>query len=204
VLPSLWGFDSWALDVNSFGQVVGVSNMAAGSRPRPTFWDSDGTVHDLGTFGAPFGGVAMAINTSGVVALWSVDAQWRVVSARWDPIHGLQALPERPGFGGVGPNAINKRSEIVGTSALLSQDYVTHGMWWSDDGRQVVDLNDVTAGGPAGWLISEATGINDRGVLCGRYLDAHGVNHGFVARPVGGRGDGPAGTVIAVTCALGR
>jgi uncharacterized membrane protein len=37
VLLSLWGFDSWALDVNSFGQVVGVSNMAAGSRPRPTF-----------------------------------------------------------------------------------------------------------------------------------------------------------------------
>jgi hypothetical protein len=93
--------------------------------------------------------------------------------------HGTFTQLDVPGASFTLPRVINNDGVIAGVYCVGS---ACHGF--------TLDNGDLATVDAPGATLTEIFGINDRAVLCGRYVDAHGVNHGFVARPVGERAAG--------------
>jgi probable HAF family extracellular repeat protein len=115
-LGTLGGENSWAVDINSAGTVVG-SAWTSGSLDHPFVWQT-GTMSDLGTLGGPRGG-ACAINTGGdIVGLAETEnaAACHAFLYKGGVMRDLNALiPTGSGWMLWGAEDINDQGWIVGT-----------------------------------------------------------------------------------------
>lgn len=141
-LGTLGGPQSWAIGINDAGVIVGSASLPSGVL-RAARWEG-GVAIDLGSWGG-VNSYATAINAQGVIAGFSESAG-RTTAVRWED--GV-AVPLGPGQA----NAINDAGMIVGWGPD------SHATRWYR-GR-VKDL------GVLGGILSEATGINDKGVIVG-------------------------------------
>jgi probable HAF family extracellular repeat protein len=175
-LGTLGGHESFAQDINSGGQVAGISTT--GKRdPFPSeqqyyiplvgeirgFVWRDGVMHDLGTLGGP-DALAYIQNERGQIAGFS-DTNWKLHTATKAPTidpflwqHGhMRDLGSLGGtLGGV--NWLNDKGDVVGQSDLPGDRTFRPYLW---NGRRMIDLG--TLGGNYG----TANYVNDRGDVAG-------------------------------------
>ena len=94
----------------------------------------------------------------------------------------LGVLPTGRGSEGL---AINSAGEVVGAANVFVPfppgstppgEYVGHAFLYSD--RKMQDLNDMVPAN-TGWVLNQATGINDRGEIAGTGT-IHGEIHAFL------------------------
>jgi hypothetical protein len=66
---------------------------------------------------------------------------------------------------------------------------VTHGLFF-------IPPNQFATFDYPGSAFTSLNGINDKGVICGRYVDGSGIAHGFLARVTGTPSTNEAGTEL--------
>lgn len=191
-LGTLGGNYSQATAINDAGQVAGFSLTAVNATFRhATLWNGS-TVTDLGTLGGDYS-EATAINNDGQVA---GDAYIAGNTIRHAALWNGTTLTDLGTLGGINSNnsvatAINKNGVVVGYSDIVNAGafalpaYTTHAALWS--GTTVTDLNtflDANTLG-AGWVLTEATGINDKGWIVGNASNSLlGIySHAFLLKP---------------------
>jgi probable HAF family extracellular repeat protein len=84
--------------------------------------------------------------------------------------------------------SINNADQIVGGSFTDPSDSTYHA--FSSDGATMTDLNTKVTSKAADWVLEEATGISDTGIVVGTG-SLSGARHGFLLRPLAG-GDADA------------
>jgi probable HAF family extracellular repeat protein len=158
-----------AVAINDVGQVVGTSSTSSDwSGPyHATRWDGL-VATDLGSFGAENNSAASDINNAGQVV---GKAQGRAVIWNGHTIRDLGTL----GRGDYSANAINEAGLVVGrfnTGVAGPFDSYQAILW---NGSAMVDLNSLLdpALTQAGWVLSDATGINDRGDIVGNMVNRY-------------------------------
>jgi probable HAF family extracellular repeat protein len=170
VLPSLYSSQAYA--INNHGVVAGWAETTAGGDRHAVVWDSNG-ITDLGS------GAAYAINDAGQVA--GVQQGMPTVWSGGIATH-LAAL------GGVQGTAmdINEGGQVVGYSNTAEgTSFSTHATLW--EGAVAIDLNRFLGAVALrdGWVLTEASGINDRGDIVGTaHSSILGVDHAFLLTPV--------------------
>lgn len=178
--------DSNAQDINNLGQIVGHSSTSIGSDGfdmHAAIWNG-GIATDLGTIAGWRASYANSINDQGQVVGWSfgfVNGYWIEHATLWN---GTTAID----LGTLGgkfsrANQINEQGLIVGYADQTagSSEHTRRATIW--DGGYAVDLN--TYLDPdlanAGWVLDEATGINDSGSIVGVALNTrNGQSLGFL------------------------
>ena len=148
--------------INTRGQIVGET-------PGPVYldaarWDK-GRLVKLGVHG-----VAQAINDKGQIVVME-----GVHPYLWQNGHG-ERLPLPPGVGGADATAINIRGQIIGSAC----EPTSRALLWQQG--QVYDLNALISP-RSGWVLMEATGINNKGQIVGNGL-LHGKERGFLLTPL--------------------
>jgi probable HAF family extracellular repeat protein len=174
-LGTLGGYESFSVDINSAGTVIGVSTFDAvpdpfsflGASLRPFLWEK-GVMQDLGTLGGP-DALALSVNERGQVAgisFTNATANDTTGMPTQEPFlweHGR--MISLGTFGGTagGPGLqgsikINSRGQIIGTSNLAG-DAATHPFVWENG--VLTDL------GTLGGVNAFAVWINDAGEIVG-------------------------------------
>lgn len=177
-LRGLGGKVSSAKAINSGGQVVGDSLLPGGIGPH-AFLSSAGETRDLGTLG---GGASQAygINNNGQVVGWANIAAGDRHAFLWQD----GKLKDLGTLGGSHSAAfgVNDAGKVVGSSAIDSEGMETevdHACLWQ--GGAAFDLNSLIPA-EAGWVLEEATAINDRGQIAGSG-EIDGSEHAFLLTP---------------------
>ena len=190
-LGTLGGITSTGKAVNANGQVVGESWLADGQTIH-AFLSSNGIMTDLGTLGGPFSG-ATAINDAGQITGYADRAdfvQYSNIASRYARHAYLYDNGEMIDLGTLGGAfsigmAINNLGQVVGSSNPTPLEYNTHAFLYTDD--RMIDLN-MLIDPDSGWILLEATGINDAGQIVGNgYFN--GIPHAFLLTPTDGRYD---------------
>ena len=114
-LGTLGGSFSEARGVNSKGEVVGVSETAAGDQ-HAFLWTPDEGMTDLGTLGGTMS-IATGINDQGQIVGYT-EAYSTVVGFVWTRGDGMLALAPPAGADGWVALAINNKGMVVGASAV--------------------------------------------------------------------------------------
>jgi probable HAF family extracellular repeat protein len=180
-LGTLGGQGSWATDINNRGQIIGQSGTVQGGGRG--FLYRDGAMTDLGTLnGFPF--MPNAINDGAQIA-GSVHTGQQD-SFGYDVAHAAVwqngQIVDLGALDAVGSNAfaINTRGEIVGRLGYVSTDLGGHALLYRDG--VMSDLNDLIDSG-TGWVLAEASAINDRGTIVGNG-SINGHDRAFLLTPV--------------------
>jgi len=170
------GWTTTAAGINGAGQVVGYSYLPSGD--FHAFLYSAGAMADLGTLGGDWS-QAWAINASGQITgqaylPGNVSAHAFLYSG--GTMKDLGALYQYSTG-----RAINSAGLVVGSANVRSAStlMVYHAVLFRRTGP--VDLNRLIPA-RSGWVLSEATGVNDSGQIVG-YGSFHGVDHGFLLTP---------------------
>ncbi len=156
-LGTLGGSRSDAAGINDHGHVVGSSTNAAGV--QRAFLYQTGAMRDLGTLGGP-SAVASDINGHGVVIgrAQAVDGTWH--GFRYTDATGKQTLPGLLPGRSATAWALNNAGQFVGSDRAANGEW--HAYYLDADGP--VDLNDrIDRQSASHWLLTGATGINERG-----------------------------------------
>jgi probable HAF family extracellular repeat protein len=160
------GGTSWsqAWAINDAGQAVGNSDVNAGEAYHAMLY-SGGTITDLGTLGGTISD-AHSINDVGQIVGWSDitdDLARHAVLWNGATLTNLAALGGNETFSTA--EDINNLGQIVGYSEIISGS--SHATLW--EGSSLVDLNNYlpTDLAAAGWVLTQAKGINDSGVIVG-------------------------------------
>ena len=158
-LGTLGGSASYARAINAAGLIVGNSDISGGES-HAFLWKS-GTMGDLGTLGGS-GSSANAVNAAGQVVGWSYTGSGAKHAAVWQngTVTDLGIL------GGTTSDAyaVNSAGQIVGASTFSATSTATHAFLWQNG--KMTDLNSLLSGG-SGWILLDATGINDKGQIVG-------------------------------------
>jgi probable HAF family extracellular repeat protein len=162
-LGTLGGSNSAAYGINDSGEVVGFADNASGV--NEAFLYANNEMIDLGH------GQANAINNSGQV----VGLSTNVPSGAF--LYSSGVMYDLGGSGNFIPLAINDSGTIVGNWG--------NGNGWAelDSNGNLVNLNSLISP-TSGWVLDEATGINDNGQIIGWGSDGKGSPEAFLLTPI--------------------
>jgi YVTN family beta-propeller protein/probable HAF family extracellular repeat protein len=198
-LGTLGGSFSQANHIDNVGVIVGTSQTATGS--YVPFW-TEATSIGLavpvsqlptltgGAQGDARGSAFELVNDTTMVVGDSQTASGTYHAVQWSlftsglPIKDLGTLP---GFDSSRATAINLSAQIVGYCYQSSGN----GSYFFDSTQRAFlvenelmrNLNDLTIGLPAGWILRVATAINDYGQIVGFGTTSNGTNHAFLLSP---------------------
>jgi probable HAF family extracellular repeat protein len=179
-LGTLGGSPSIAYAINSSHQVVGSSETSTTfSSTMHAFLWSNGTMTDLGTLGGSTS-IAYAINTAGQVVGYASPPNSSVHAFLWSngTMTDLGVL-----FDSSVAEAINTAGVVVGTADVLNSNGTTANHAFIYSGGTLQDLNNLIPSG-SGWVLTEATGINDKGQIVCNAINTSGYTHAFLLNPV--------------------
>ncbi|MDR3439786.1 hypothetical protein, partial [Telmatospirillum sp.] len=166
---------SAADDINDAGQIVGKSWTAQGDT-HAVLWQN-GTITDLGGLASSYNGRAKAINAKGQIvgdSSFSSDS-YDTHAVLWQ--NGtITDLGTLSGDDISAATAIDNAGDIVGWAGLRAGSGVDHAVMWQNG--KIVDLNSLLPA-DSGWVLSDATGINDLGQIVGAGT-YNGVDAAFV------------------------
>jgi probable HAF family extracellular repeat protein len=172
---------SYADAINNAGQVVGASGSSS-DESHATLWNK-GIATDLGVLPGDTGSVADAINNSGQAVGFSVTNGGAVDNATLWSGGAIIRLGALPGSIGSIARAINDGGQVVGQSANGGGGLnYWHAILWS--GGNTIDLNSIPISDSAGWILNNATAINDRGQIAGYGINPSGQYDAFLLTPV--------------------
>jgi probable HAF family extracellular repeat protein len=176
-LGTLGGTPSTASGINNVHQVVGSSEVANGSGMHAFLWNS-GKMIDLGTLGGSQS-MAYAINDAGQVVGYASPPNSSVHAFLYS---GGKMIDLGVLFDSSVAEAINSSGVVVGTAdVLVAANTQSHAFIYS--GGKMQDLNNLIPPG-SGWVLSEATGINDKGqIVCNAFNATTGAHHAFLLTP---------------------
>jgi probable HAF family extracellular repeat protein len=172
------GSISNAYAINDIGQIVGNSNTSSGLF-HATLWKGT-TPSDLGSLGGNGSfSIASDINNTGLVVGFSYIGG----SARatlWNiKTNSMTDLGTLPGGAVSFARGINQRGQIVGGSYTTSAG-AQHATIW--DSGVLIDLNTLLDSTAIGWILQDATGINNAGQIVGNAL-FNGQHHAYLLTP---------------------
>ena len=175
-LPGFTG--SVGFGINAAGEVVGGAFSCAFCAAHATHW-VDGAITDLGVLSGWESSGARAINDVGQIVGASATIIPSVLRATlWD---NGEIIDLGAGDGIYSDaSGINNDGVIVGywgTSELFVHHYATK---WVDG--ELIDLNDLIPA-DSGWVLHEATDINESGQIVGTGINPDGDGHGFLLTP---------------------
>jgi probable HAF family extracellular repeat protein len=153
-LGTLGGSYSSARDINTRGQVVGVSTTAAGET-HAFLWEAGTGMQSLGTRGGA-SSPANGINARGQIVGGSHTPAGRTHAFLWEAGTGMQDLGTLGGSESVA-NDINAGGQIVGSSGIVG--VYPHAFLW-EAGTGMQDLGTLSLG-------SSASSVNARGQIVG-------------------------------------
>jgi probable HAF family extracellular repeat protein len=166
VPPRSTGFGAWS--INNLGQVVGSwSNID----------------HLIGGFLYSNGSYNYNLTALKYDPAFGINNRGQIVGQAFDPNTGpgYLLLPDGSyttfGTFTTVPHGINESAQIVGYSYMYP-DGMHHAFLMTDGVFTTFDV--------PGASMTEAYGINNAGDIVGTYVDANGVQHGFLAAPVPG------------------
>lgn len=159
---------AWA--INDHNVIVGVRSSTGHCGDQKAFYyDLEGEQYiDLHAIlvGMPSGIThAVDINNGGTV-IGDGPTTMGGSAWRWNEATGVEILPDLPGtlFGYSIPSSINNSGTVVG-QAIVDGDWRA---WIWDEAAGIRDLNAITSGIPADFMIEEAKRINDNGWIIAR------------------------------------
>ena len=168
---------SYAYAVNDSGKAAGAAYQGQSSQAHGFFFNGTSSV-DIGDLGGA-NTSPTAINNNDRIVGYSTTAG--AVDHAFVYANGtmtdLGTLGGHYSYG----NAINNNNQIVGGSYTDAADSVFHA--FISDGTNMTDLNSLVTSKAAGWVFSEADGINDNGVIVGTGNLA-GQPHAFMLKPL--------------------
>ncbi|OHB73136.1 MAG: hypothetical protein A2V70_18525 [Planctomycetes bacterium RBG_13_63_9] len=165
------GSYSCAYGINDNTQVVGTSVLNG-------FLWQNGQMSDLGDLVGGLGRtLAFAVNNLSQVVGYSgpLDSEHSFPFVWQDGVMEYLGSPSDPTPSGYA-RGINNRGEVVGV--VSGYPFV----WDSVNGMQ--DLNDLLDDSGAGWRLTHAYDINDRGQIVGFGRNPSGFSHGFLLTPI--------------------
>lgn len=169
-LGTLGGNASDAFAINSSSQIVGWSETS--TLNQHAFLSSGGSMLDLGTISGP-NSTANDINETGQIVGWSdVDNGIHTHASLWQ--NGLIL-----DLGTLGGNysyamAINDGGDVVGNS---NTEDGYHAFVYVNG--SIFDLNDLIDPS-SGWILRDATDINNSGQIIGHGINSFGQEHAFL------------------------
>lgn len=162
---------SWAYDINDSGQVIGDADINYDW--HAFLWTKRNGMEDMGQWSAT------AINKLGKIA-GSQYVGRELLAVVWTRRNGLQTLTPLPGSNANVALAIDDFGYVVGWSTMASEPNSSSATLWSGHSG-VWDLNPLIPAN-SGWVLQQATGINDWGQVVG-YGTINGQRHAFLLTP---------------------
>lgn len=178
MLPTFGGGFSVACGINDNGQIVG-SSTTTDNFQHAFRLDADGSMHDTGTFDG----------AAGTSAACAIDADGRVGGQATRGGDARAFLFEAGVLSDIGDFPGSLFSTVDATAGGVSVGY-----FFAPDGSQRATVHTATDGsrdlntaiaGDAGWVLSEATTVNDQGQIAGAGMLA-GATAAFRLTPVPG------------------
>lgn len=166
-LTTYTGAKSYGTGINSNGQVAAYDFMGSGqSATAAGFVWTNGSKQATGALGGS-NSTLSAINNAGQVVGTAETTYASYTHAFW---YGAGQKKDLGTLGDTSKaNAINNNGQIVGlTDGVFDDGGINHAALWtinSDGSVTLTDLNTLIAG--SGWVLAEATGINDKGQIVG-------------------------------------
>ena len=167
---TLGGPDSMVIDINDAGQAVGwaYTSYQAGASgvpdTHPFVWDSaTKSFTDLGTLGGTFASATLINNNGQVTGTSNLAGDTELRPFIWDKDNGMRDLGSLGGDYGHG-DWINNLGDVVGFSRTTPGSIAGHAFFAHNGG--MTDLG-VIGDDPE----SEATGINNKGMIVGGDFD---------------------------------
>lgn len=168
---------SYAYSLNDSGKVVGEAYTGQSALAHGFFYDGSSSVQ-IGDLGGG-SSTPLAINKNDRAVGYSSNADG------YDHAFTYQAgsLTDLGTLGGhySYANSINNNDQVVGGSFADRGDSVFHA--FVSDGVNMTDLNTKITSNAVNWVLNEAKGINDSGVIAGTGT-LWGQKHGFMLMPL--------------------
>lgn len=168
--------NSYANEINSSGQVVG-SGFISASVLHAKSWNN-GITTDLGALVGFSDSNATSINDAGLITGYSyINGSTKSHATLWDG----SMMSDLGTLGGESSwaYAINNLGQVVGSSYIM--DTLIHATLWS--GNNITDINTFLDANSvaAGWILTEATDINDNGWIVGNAINVKtGARNAFL------------------------
>lgn len=189
-LGTLGGKNSFAYGINNHGDVVGTSQTAGDTATRAFLYRS-GTMVDIGTLGG-LNSIAYGINdTRHIVGSSDLPGNIRSHAFLYDGVT-MKDLGTLGGSTSVA-KAINNTGQVVGASRINDApydplDFNTYAHAFLYDKGKMHNLNALPEVRKAGWILLEATAINNIGQIVGYgYINGETQQRAFLLTPRGRR-----------------